>query len=50
MELSIGELAQRAGVTRRTIRYYVEIGLLQPPDGSGQGSGLRSGIISSGWR
>ena len=36
MELSIGELAQRAGVTRRTIRYYVEIGLLQPPAGAGK--------------
>jgi DNA-binding transcriptional MerR regulator len=34
MELSIGELSQRAGVTRRTIRYYVEIGLLQPPAGA----------------
>jgi len=36
MELSIGELAQRAGVTRRTIRYYVEIGLLAPPEGAGK--------------
>jgi DNA-binding transcriptional MerR regulator len=36
MQLSIGELADRAGVTRRTIRYYVEIGLLQPPAGAGK--------------
>jgi DNA-binding transcriptional MerR regulator len=36
MGLAIGELAQRAGVTRRTIRYYVEIGLLQPPAGAGK--------------
>jgi DNA-binding transcriptional MerR regulator len=36
MGLSIGELAERAGVTRRTIRYYVEIGLLQPPAGAGK--------------
>ena len=36
MEFSIGELAQRAGVTRRTIRYYVEIGLLPPPEGAGK--------------
>jgi DNA-binding transcriptional MerR regulator len=36
MELSIGELAQHAGVTRRTIRYYVEIGLLPPPAGAGK--------------
>jgi DNA-binding transcriptional MerR regulator len=38
MELSIGELARRAGVTRRTIRYYVEIGLLPPPSGAGRAS------------
>lgn len=36
MELSIGELAQRSGLTRRTIRYYVEIGLLPPPSGAGK--------------
>src|SRR5919109_3366969 len=36
MELSIGELAQRAGVTRRTIRYDVELGLLPPPEGAGK--------------
>ena len=36
MELSIGELAQSSGVTRRTIRYYVEIGLLPPPSGPGK--------------
>jgi DNA-binding transcriptional MerR regulator len=36
MGLSVGELAERAGVTRRTIRYYVEIGLLQPPTGAGK--------------
>jgi DNA-binding transcriptional MerR regulator len=36
MELSIGELAQRVGVTRRTIRYYVEIGLIPPPAGAGK--------------
>ncbi len=36
MEFSIGELARRAGVTRRTIRYYVEMGLLPPPGGAGR--------------
>jgi Ca-activated chloride channel family protein len=33
--LSIGELADQAGVTPRTIRYYVELGLLPPPSGPG---------------
>ena len=36
MELSIGELAKASGVTRRTIRYYVELGLLPPPEGAGR--------------
>jgi DNA-binding transcriptional MerR regulator len=36
MELTIGEVAERSGVTRRTIRYYVEIGLLPPPSGAGK--------------
>lgn len=34
--LGIAELAQRAGVTPRTIRYYVAEGLLPPPGGRGQ--------------
>ena len=33
---TISELAERAGVTRRTIRYYVELGLLPPPQGQGR--------------
>jgi DNA-binding transcriptional MerR regulator len=32
----IAELAERAGVTPRTVRYYVAEGLLPPPGGAGQ--------------
>ena len=34
-KLRIGELAERAGVTTRTIRYYESRGLLGPPDRPG---------------
>lgn len=33
----IEELASLGGVTRRTVRFYVQEGLLQPPDGLGRG-------------
>lgn len=35
-EYDITELADQMGVPRRTIRYYVEIGLLPPPEGAGR--------------
>jgi DNA-binding transcriptional MerR regulator len=35
-EMGIAELAERAGVTQRTIRYYVSEGLLPAPSGRGQ--------------
>ena len=35
--LSIGELADAAGLTRRAIRYYVQQKLLPPPTGRGRG-------------
>lgn len=35
-EMTIGELAEKAGVSLRTIRYYVTEGLLPPPSGSGK--------------
>ena len=34
---SIGELAERAGVSRRTVRFYVQRGLLPVPLGRGRG-------------
>lgn len=36
--LSIGEVADKAGVSRRTVRYYVQRHLIDPPDGLGRGS------------
>lgn len=38
MEYKISELAQKAGVTKRTIHYYIAKGLLMPPNGSGVNS------------
>lgn len=35
--MRIGELAEKAGVTPRTIRYYENLGLLQPSDREGKG-------------
>lgn len=34
---SIGEVAEMTGVPRRTIRFYVQQGLLAPPCGAGRG-------------
>jgi DNA-binding transcriptional MerR regulator len=34
----IGELAEKAGVTKRTIHYYIGRGLLPPPEGAGLGT------------
>src|SRR5690349_21057885 len=36
-EMSIGELADAGGVSRRAVRFYVMRGLLTPPDGLGRG-------------
>lgn len=35
--MRIGELAQKAGVTSRTIRYYENLGLLKPSERQGTG-------------
>ena len=37
----IGELARRGGVSRRAVRYYVQEGLLPPPEGLGRGAFYR---------
>lgn len=34
---SIGELTELTGVTRRSVHYYVQLGLLAPPAGAGRG-------------
>ena len=38
MEYKVSELADKAGVTKRTIHYYISKGLLLPPQGSGVNS------------
>lgn len=35
MDSSIGEVAERTGLTQRTLRYYEELGLLDPPRDTG---------------
>jgi DNA-binding transcriptional MerR regulator len=36
-KMRIGEFAEQAGVTPRTIRYYEDLGLLGPNEREGQG-------------
>ena len=38
MEYKVSEHAEKAGVTKRTIHYYISKGLLLPPDGNGVNS------------
>ena len=45
-EYTIGELATLAGVTPRTIRYYVSIGLLRSPGQSGPGTRYGEGHLA----
>ena len=35
---AIGDLARLAGVSRRTVRYYVQEDLIPPPHGVGRGN------------
>jgi DNA-binding transcriptional MerR regulator len=37
-EMTLTQLAERAEVTPRTIRYYIQIGLLRPPGSAGPGA------------
>ena len=38
MKYKVSELADKSGVTKRTIHYYISKGLLLPPEGSGVNS------------
>jgi len=40
-EYRVSELAEKAGVTKRTIHYYISRGLIPPPEGMGVGSTYR---------
>jgi DNA-binding transcriptional MerR regulator len=42
METKIDDDAKRTGLTKRTIRYYEEIGLITPPERSSGGVRLYS--------
>lgn len=44
---SIGELAALAGVSRRTVRFYVQSRLISPPLGAGRGSYYTSAHLES---
>jgi DNA-binding transcriptional MerR regulator len=43
----IRELVQASGVPRRTIRYYVQRGLLPPPEGRGRGHFYRESHLET---
>jgi DNA-binding transcriptional MerR regulator len=38
LELNIKEISLRAGVTPRTVHFYIQQGLLPPPEGGGRGA------------
>lgn len=44
---SIGELAALAGISRRTVRFYVQSKLISPPLGAGRGSYYTAGHLES---
>ena len=43
--MSLGELTDAAGVSVRTVRYYIAEGLLPPPEGTGPGSAYTQGHL-----
>jgi DNA-binding transcriptional MerR regulator len=43
--LTLGELTEAAGVSVRTVRYYIAEGLLPPPDGAGPASAYGAGHL-----
>ena len=38
IDLGIKDICTRAGVTPRTVHFYIQQGLLPPPDGAGRGA------------
>lgn len=43
--ITLSELTEAAGVTVRTVRYYIAEGLLPPPEGAGPGSAYTQGHL-----
>jgi DNA-binding transcriptional MerR regulator len=43
----VEELAERGGVSRRTVRYYIQRGLLPPPRGLGRGKHYTEAHLST---
>lgn len=50
MDPSIGEVAERTGLTQRTLRYYEELGLLDPPRDTGGRRRYDAGTIERLYR
>ena len=44
-EMTLAELVERAGVSVRTVRYYISEGLLPPPNSTGPGSSYGPGHL-----
>ena len=44
-KFTLNELGSLVDLPRRTVRYYIQIGLLTPPDGAGRGAHYNSGHL-----